>query len=372
MKEDTCALCAASLPREDFCADYSLVTSDSRPFPQKSAIKCCKECGLVQRLHTRQWKQDCEKIYSTYHPYRRGEDSEQKIAGPAGDALLTRSKAVITKFVNSIVFDHSGAWLDIGCGQGQLLQECSMQLPELDLYGYDITTANKSKIELLPNARFISNLDNYPHEMDVVSIFHVLEHTATPVDFLKRAIQPLGEKGVVLVQVPSFVANPFDLMIYDHGLFFSKPTLRNTLECAGLQVSEIRSDWVNRELTAICTVSCKQDSSPLQVDFDAGCGVDLLVRHQLWLDSLIAEGRGKQTTGPVDIFGSSIGATWLASQIGPETVNCFIDQDATRWGFELLGRPIVEPTKVNLREALFPIGEKLKEKVLKSVEESQE
>jgi hypothetical protein len=59
-----------------------------------------------------------------------------------------------------------------------------------------------------------------------------------------------------------------------------------------------------------------------------------------WLQKLLQ--KGKEVEGKIGIFGTSIGATWLAASLG-DKVLFFVDEDRNRAGHRHISRPIYDP-----------------------------
>lgn len=154
--------------------------------------------------------------------------------------------------------------LDIGCNRGLLLEAArrrgwkvlgveispeSANRARRD-YGLTVYATLDSLTEAEPNARF-----------DLITAWHVLEHTFDPVAFLRAAAARLAPQGVLALQVPSFDYldefrrrnEPGSLLCAVHNFYFTAANLQTVLACAGLTVLHIESDPNSLLLTAICT-----------------------------------------------------------------------------------------------------------------------
>lgn len=74
--------------------------------------------------------------------------------------------------------------------------------------------------------------------LDLVTMFHVLEHLPEPVAALRRIAQRLKPDGLLYIEVPNATrpCSPHYMFFRAHVLYFTGPSLRQTLEAAGLVV----------------------------------------------------------------------------------------------------------------------------------------
>ena len=69
-----------------------------------------------------------------------------------------------------------------------------------------------------------------PGQFDLVSMIHVLEHIPQPAAFLERLLPKLVPGGLLVVELPHHVTNPFELLIADHCTHFSAATAAALLQ----------------------------------------------------------------------------------------------------------------------------------------------
>jgi SAM-dependent methyltransferase len=169
-----------------------------------------------------------------------------------------------------------GAWLDVGCGAGTLLEavrgrgweavgtEVSRGAAEaVAARGFDIRVGELPELGL-PDGGF-----------DVVSMVEVVEHVPDPRALLAQALPLVRPGGVLYVTTPhgcgisarllrsgwSVVAPP------EHLQLFSVPGLRRALGAAGFTVADVRTQAVNpAELLAAVRRSRPQLDASSRVD----------------------------------------------------------------------------------------------------------
>lgn len=95
----------------------------------------------------------------------------------------------------------AGSVFDIGCGRGAFLARVKRLLPDVDCYGSDSNPAIRS---FLPEAvtLFDDPLDA-PNDMDIVTLFQVIEHIAAPDKLLENALSKLRSGGLLILSVPN-------------------------------------------------------------------------------------------------------------------------------------------------------------------------
>jgi len=83
-------------------------------------------------------------------------------------------------------------------------------------------------------------------KFDAISLFHVIEHIAQPVEFLRRVSQMLKKSGKMVIEVPSLddallaTCPPYRAFYWQraHLAYYNAQTLRKVLKRAGLKVKK--------------------------------------------------------------------------------------------------------------------------------------
>lgn len=178
----------------------------------------------------------------------------------------------LVAYLEGYVRSHGKRWLDIGCNRGMLL-EAARRRGWLAI-GVEIAA------EAAQRARSDFGLTIYPdlgaiaHEppFDVITAWHVLEHTYDPVAFLRAAEDKLAPGGVLAVQVPAYehiedyrARGQFSgIVCAVHNFYFTAATLRQAVVRAGLQPVNVSVDPDMLLLTAICLKPVEM-SAPLRM-----------------------------------------------------------------------------------------------------------
>ncbi|WP_325646160.1 class I SAM-dependent methyltransferase [Humidesulfovibrio sp.] len=364
---DICALCGGSATAVSPgagpapAAAFSGVTSDIKPWPRMGGILCCEACGHVQKRLDGQWRADAAAIYADYVMYHLSGGTEQ-VVFDTGQAC-PRTSRLITGMSRAWDLPQTGRLLDVGCGGGAFLAAFRQAMPGWKLYGHDHCAQRQAEVEAVPGvcgfhcgALEEAAAQNGP--FDAVSLIYVLEHMPEPVAELTRLRGLLKPDGTLMVMVPDFAQNPFDLAVVDHCGHFFAETLAHAAELAGFDVLALGRHWMAKEVGFLARPRAGASASaPASDDLAPRRGLALAQGSLDWLrrtvdtarnaaEALHAKGRS------FALFGTAIAGSWLAQEL-PGHVDCFVDEDGLRWGKTHLGLPISGPADVAPGTGLF-------------------
>lgn len=157
-------------------------------------------------------------------------------------------------FVRSRV--RGGRILDVGCGNGSFLN--AMAAVGFDVHGLEpyqeslagVPEELRSRIRCEP---FESA--NYPEKsFDAITLWHVLEHLARPVETLQSVRKFLKADGILILEVPNFASREarwlgphwYNLDAPYHFWHFTPATLEAAVHRAGFQVTECVTSAASR------------------------------------------------------------------------------------------------------------------------------
>ena len=161
--------------------------------------------------------------------------------------------------------------LEIGCGTGHYLS--IMDELDVDASGIEFSAAS---VELCKNnglsveesyiEKRSQKLDHGP--FDAFFIMSFLEHVPHPKKILGGIYNNLNDGAVGLVEVPNFdmilKKNLFSEFINDHLFYFTKETLRLTLERNGFEIVECNEIWYDYIISAVVRKRPKTNLSDFQ------------------------------------------------------------------------------------------------------------
>jgi SAM-dependent methyltransferase len=301
----------------------------------------------VQKRIDEAWRAEAEEVYAGYVLYHQSASLTEQHSFDASTGVgLPRSVRILDQLARLIPFSTPGRMLDLGCGIGVTLRAFNKVAPTWSLEGIDPNLKDRGQVLSIPGVVGVhgGDLADLDGRYDCVTCMHVLEHVVDPLTLLSQARDLLTPTGVLLIQIPNYHENYFDLAITDHCTHFSPETVGALLGEAGFEVLLNSTDIVSREITVVA-----KRGSPTP---GAANGVDL-ARDQwrsvsaglTWLEAVESAGQTASMNSPFGIFGTSIAATWLAPGM-IDRVEFFVDEDMSRVGGSHLGKPIVAPDHI--------------------------
>ncbi|NDV26694.1 sugar nucleotide-binding protein [Desulfovibrio sp. JC010] len=336
-----CLLCGSTELR--FFEQYNSfpgITSDCKPWPRAGEFMICKECGHPQKKLSPQWFKDINGIYSGYEMYPLSAGNEPLIFDEHGKGS-PRSGILMDKLISALSLPEKGSVLDVGCGNGSLLQQFHMRRPKWNLYGHEQSEQREEILHLQGVQSFYSGpLKNIGQKFDLITMTYVIEHLVDPVDVLKQLGGLLREGGQIMIHTSSFADNPFDLMVCDHCSHFTPETLEFMAAQAGLKITAKTDPWLTKEIGFTARKSNGRQIRPKQ-----GTAIQSLAEKLRWLDQLARKAEQISTKQETGIFGTAVAGTWLGAVL-KGNVSFFVDEDPGKQGQRHMGLPIISPADI--------------------------
>ncbi len=340
---DCCIICNEGQLEmfNDFCG-LTRVTSDCRPWPNGGWLAVCSACGAVQKRADDVWLDECNSIYRNYAVYSQANGAEQLVYNNDGCGI-TRSVVILNYLDGAVKLPVNGTLLDIGCGNGSFLSSFSHKYPGWTLCGTELDGRNLKTLDRISgfDRLYTGDIRSINKMFDVVVLIHALEHIDRPVSFLKCLREELLRPGgLLIIEVPDYNSNPFDLLIADHLLHFSPSVLDRALYEAGLAPFILTNQWVPKEISAIARAGAVP--TPIATPVASRTCV---MKQLCWLADFAHRAAILAENAPIGVFGTGIAGSWLAGVLG-ERVAFFVDEDTTRIGRNYLGRSVLAPTEI--------------------------
>jgi SAM-dependent methyltransferase len=193
----------------------------------------CAHCGLIFQSPEESQAGDPQFYAETYRKVY------QSSAEPtAKDLWVQEHRAMsLVKILQMVQLDPPEHILDIGASSGLLLETLRNTFGG-DGVGVEPGDAYRAHAQSRGITMYPSLDDlmaNSPVKFDLISLIHVLEHMADPVDVLKMIrTDLLRESGVLLLEVPNFYAH--DSYELAHLACYTPHTLQEVLRQAGFHV----------------------------------------------------------------------------------------------------------------------------------------
>ena len=167
------------------------------------------------------------------------------------DETLAKSPAQFYRFdqvakeVRRIIdTSPASSLLDVGCGQGVLLQTLKKTFPSLIFGGIEYSEYGVSLTkEKMPDSQIIQgdlilntgSLQHFSSWADIITCSEVLEHVDDPCIFLKNCLPLLKSDGRIIITVPGGPMTAFDKSI-GHRQHFNHEKLNLLLKEAGYTI----------------------------------------------------------------------------------------------------------------------------------------
>lgn len=213
---------------------------------KKYTYYLCSICDIWS-IFPRPTQQDFEQIYKdNYYP---------DLESPVKNNFLERIYNMkIFSSYEDLVADHvkgkNKKILDIGCGTGAFLERMKGRgyIPfGLDPFKDAVNLTRKKIGNDNVMLGYISRLNKQKEKFDVVTMWHVLEHTLDPVEDLKTIKEALRPKGKLIFEVPnadSFVMSLFKEnyswnMIPEHHIYFGVKSTKKALSESGYKIEKM-------------------------------------------------------------------------------------------------------------------------------------
>lgn len=324
-------------------AQLDRITSDCKIWPSGGSLLVCEDCLCLQKRIDEDWRTEITKIYDAYSIYHQGEGAEQPVFDEGSGAATSRSLQLIRRLQQEVGLASEGRLLDVGCGNGALLRVFSELAANWSLVGTELNDKYAREVQSIRGVESlqVGGAHLVPGDFDLITMVHVLEHVPDPIGFLRGLLEKLRPDGLLMIEVPNFLRNPFDLLIADHCTHYTEASLRMVVEKAGFEVVLATCDWVSKELTLIAKAG---STVTTQSRLDFRFVYDLATTRIGWLDRVrIFTSRGDHLSG---VFGTSIAATWIC-QCAPGSFQFFVDEDMTRVGKIYRDLPVYHPKEVS-------------------------
>jgi SAM-dependent methyltransferase len=333
---------------------FTQVTSDCRPWKRGGKLGICQSCGCVQKIIDEAFIKDSEEIYRTYSVYYQADGKEQKVFEQSKGVSQSRSESIIIELLKQVIIPAKGSLLDIGCGNGNLLRSFSKLCPAWILSGSEFDEQNRDLIEKLDHVESFYSCEvmDINAKFDMISMIHCLEHIVDPVTFLQTVKEKLNTNGLLLIEIPTYTANPFDLIIADHCTHFEMGKIKTLLSFCGFEVVLASTDIVPKEITILARKDVVSETTLSVTEKSVEDVHRRLLKSISWLKENIACASRIADHDELGIFGTSIAGVWVYNEIS-EKVSFFVDEDTNRINKLFLNRKVYHPKNLPDKGIVF-------------------
>jgi len=293
------------------------------------------------------WQESIDEIYRAYSIYYQAGGYEQQFFAEESGRMTARSESLLTQLTKFVELPEEGRMLDVGCGNGALLKVFNKIRPRWSLVGTELNQKHKKEVEQIDGVEAVYTVDMpnmVPGRFDLITMVHLLEHIKCPSEFLMKLGGKMKPDGLLVLQLPDYTSNPFDLIIADHATHFCVRSISRLIRNLGFEIFNNTFEWIPKETTIIAKRKPAAHCQERQELFQPG-QTDLVNKSLDWLHETISLARQSLTSNNTGLFGTSIAATWLCQELG-DAVSFFVDEDLHRVGTNYLGRHVYKPENV--------------------------
>ena len=337
------------------------VTSDCRPWPAGGRLCVCGHCGIVQKIIVAASPRSPRDVCGLRGLSPGGRRRAGRVRAVLG-RRSARSLRLLGLLRDAVTLPHQGRMLDIGCGNGATLRAFGRIAPAWSLVGTELDDRCRRQVETLPGveALYTCPPDQVPGSFDAVTMIHVLEHIPAPGPFLAALLPKMAAGGLLVLELPHYAANPFELLIADHCTHFTAATAAGLLQSVGYDVLVTAEDWIPKELSIVARAGqgtrARGKAPRLRrgVKGREGCQppATTVAGALAWLAATAAAARQLAARGEIGLLGTSIAAGWLFAELDG-AVRFFVDEDPSRVGKTYLDRPVYHPSQVPKGSVVF-------------------
>jgi 2-polyprenyl-3-methyl-5-hydroxy-6-metoxy-1,4-benzoquinol methylase len=224
-------------------------------------VNRCKSCGFV---YLASWEQSLAKAQELYDYY--GQLSEEDLTRRHSPENRARQQELLKALGG---YTQGRRLLDVGCGDGQLLQTAKDEGWDtlgIDLSETAILLCHRRELAASNTDFFDGSLDE--QRFDAIVMSELIEHVPSPQRFFKRAEELLDAGGVLYLTTPNFgslarrmLGETWSVIHPEHIGYFERSTLsRLASEETGLRQIRIEANniapstfvtWLRRRSTQI-------------------------------------------------------------------------------------------------------------------------
>jgi len=371
-----CKVCKSVLKEAVYSSeDDKSFNSSGFPFPGKTEVMFCDNCGHLQTLEFG----DIEKYYSEKYNFLIEDEDEDQIYSVNKDQIVYRSDHQLKTLLNKIRIPDGANILDYGCAKATLMKKLKDIRPDINPYLYDVsdvyTNVWDKIVDSESNYSTFELKDEWDGLFDLVLSFFSMEHVINPEKTVSDIKRLLKKDGLFYFIVPDpYGVYVGDMLVIDHINHYSSSSLKYLLNSNGFELVEI--DSRSHDLALI--VIAKKEKEKSIID-NKRKEIDRLNKKAHKIGSFWKDLRSRvqdfeeqnEDKKSVAIYGAALYGSFIASSLKDQSkISCFIDRNPYKQGRKLFDKPIVSPEELpeDVEMVYVGLSPGVGEKAIKGVE----
>ena len=336
-----CRVCGHN-KKKTIIPKFKFVSSDIKKVIYKTSFNICLKCSCIQKNINKNYISNVNKIYENYDGFKNFKEIDQKKINDDANINSGRCELLFKKFFKKKKINKI---LDYGTSNGAMIQPF-LNKKKIKIFATDIKNNLNKKIFNHKNFIKFFSIDKLWKanvKFDLITMIHVLEHLENPNDILERLSKKLEKTGIILIQIPNYSYNPYDLSVYDHVTHFDKYTISKLANNNGLEVVLINDNFLDGEYSIIL----KQGKTRNSNFSKKNCSYPKRLIQKL--EKIIL----KSNKVPyLSILGSSISSLCIIHNYN-KGIKKIYDEDISKLGMKFEGKKISLLEKKKKMESLF-------------------
>jgi len=201
----------------------------------------CRSCFALinSRAHSRLKTDEVEEVQLTDY-YLSDSLSVRDV-----EIMITEKGQILNYLYSKITDDFSKkTFCDFGGGAGLVSIAASIRFKNSYICEFDIRSVNQicSVIKKPDNMGIVTSLEDINEKIDVLFMWHVLEHIPRPLEFMHSIRKYLADDCIFFLQCPGYRPSS---IVDCHYTFFNEPSMRALFASFGAKEIEIGFDLNN-------------------------------------------------------------------------------------------------------------------------------
>lgn len=319
-----CIVCKNYIKKK-FKTQDKFITSDINFIKNKLEILLCYKCFCLQKKINTKYIKNINKIYNNYLGFSKFNNNDQK-KNFINNKPNSRCEIIFNKILKKKIKQNKKL-LDFGSSNGAMLEPLIEK--NIELFATDIKNIINKRISKSKNfAEFVNlkKIHRFNKKFNFITMIHVLEHLTEPVNTLKLLKNLLTKNGMIIMQIPNYQKNFYDLNVYDHVTHWNERSISELAYQSGLKIDQIKKNVIPCEYTIILKMNIKKKEIYKKYNIK---NIKMNILKSYNEAGLILKKLKKYKS--FSILGSSIAATWIINIFKKKIKNIY-DQDQNKIG----------------------------------------